>query len=117
MLLAVAPVGDALERAADLGWRVRAAIDPDGDLAVAWSSAVGRGVSHVFADDRPRAGAAAPIWPSRSALLAHALRGAAPAAARRRRPGGWLLGAIVLVGRSCSPPATSPAASACPPSR
>jgi uncharacterized protein (DUF58 family) len=46
MLLAVAPVGDALDRAADHGWRV-AAIDPEADIAVAWSSAVGRGVSHV----------------------------------------------------------------------
>nr|BFF12436.1 hypothetical protein GCM10025699_37390 [Microbacterium flavescens] len=42
MVLAVGPVGDALDRAADHGWRV-AAIDPDGDLAVAWGNAVGRG--------------------------------------------------------------------------
>lgn len=46
MLLAVGPVGDALDRAADHGWRV-ASIDPDGDLAAAWGNAVGRGVSHV----------------------------------------------------------------------
>jgi uncharacterized protein (DUF58 family) len=47
MLFAVSPVGDALDRAADSGWRV-GAIDPDFDLAMAWSSAVGRGVSHVL---------------------------------------------------------------------
>ncbi len=47
MLLAVAPVGDSLERAADLGWHT-AIIDPDGDLAVAWSGAAERGVSHVL---------------------------------------------------------------------
>lgn len=48
MLFAVSPVGDALDRAADAGWRV-GAIDPDGDLAAAWGNAVGRGVSHVVA--------------------------------------------------------------------
>lgn len=48
MLFAVSPVGDALDRAADHGWRV-GIIDPDGDLAVAWGHAVGRGVSHVIA--------------------------------------------------------------------
>lgn len=48
MLLAVAPVGDALDRAADHGWRV-GAIDADGDLAAVWANAVGRGVSHVGA--------------------------------------------------------------------
>ncbi|MHC2998693.1 DUF58 domain-containing protein [Microbacterium sp. HJ5] len=48
MVFAVSPVGDALDRAADHGWRV-GAIDPDGDLAVAWGNAVGRGVSHVVA--------------------------------------------------------------------
>lgn len=47
LLLAVAPVGDALERAADRGWHA-AAVDPDGDLAVAWSSAAQRGISHVL---------------------------------------------------------------------
>ena len=46
MVLAVGPLGDALDRAADHGWRV-AAIDPDGDLAAAWGNAVGRGVSHA----------------------------------------------------------------------
>lgn len=46
LLLAAAPMGDALERAADHGWHV-AAIDPDGDLGVAWTNAVGRGVRHV----------------------------------------------------------------------
>ncbi|MCW3492088.1 DUF58 domain-containing protein [Microbacterium sp. SSM24] len=48
MLFAVSPIGDALDRAADSGWRV-GAIDPDGDLAAAWANAVGRGVSHVIA--------------------------------------------------------------------
>ncbi|GAA1995256.1 DUF58 domain-containing protein [Microbacterium pumilum] len=47
MLFAVAPVGDALDRAADIGWRV-GVIDPDADLAVAWAGAVGRGMSHAF---------------------------------------------------------------------
>ena len=47
LLLAVAPVGDSLERAADLGWHT-AAVDPEGDLAAAWSSAAERGVSHVL---------------------------------------------------------------------
>ncbi len=46
LLLAVSPVGDALDRAADSGWHV-GTIDADGDLAVAWGNAVGRGVSHV----------------------------------------------------------------------
>jgi len=48
MVFSVAPVADALDRAADSGWRV-GAIDPEGDLAVAWGNAVGRGVSHVIA--------------------------------------------------------------------
>ncbi|MFE7844123.1 DUF58 domain-containing protein [Microbacterium sp. NPDC057407] len=48
MLFAVSPVGDALDRAADHGWRV-GIIDPDGDLAQAWGNAVARGVSHVVA--------------------------------------------------------------------
>ncbi len=47
LLLAVAPVGDSLERAADLGWHA-AAVDPEGDLAAAWSSAAERGVSHAL---------------------------------------------------------------------
>lgn len=47
LLLAVAPVGDALERAADRGWHA-AAVDPEGDLAVAWSNAAQRGISHVL---------------------------------------------------------------------
>jgi uncharacterized protein (DUF58 family) len=47
MLFAVAPVGDALDRAIDAGWRA-CALEPDGDLAVAWGAAVGRGVSHVI---------------------------------------------------------------------
>ncbi|WP_169580993.1 MULTISPECIES: DUF58 domain-containing protein [Microbacterium] len=48
MLFAVSPVADALDRAADHGWRV-GAIDPDGDFAAAWGNAVGRGLSHVVA--------------------------------------------------------------------
>ncbi|MCR2811367.1 MULTISPECIES: DUF58 domain-containing protein [unclassified Microbacterium] len=47
LLLAVAPVGNSLERAADRGWHA-ALIDPDGDLATSWSAAADRGVSHVL---------------------------------------------------------------------
>ncbi|GAB2834366.1 DUF58 domain-containing protein [Microbacterium insulae] len=47
MLFSVSPVGNALDRAADAGWRV-GAIDPEGDLAAVWAGAVGRGVSHVL---------------------------------------------------------------------
>ncbi|WP_314508362.1 DUF58 domain-containing protein [uncultured Microbacterium sp.] len=47
LLLAVSPVADSLERAAELGWHA-AAIDPEGDLALAWSSAAERGVSHAL---------------------------------------------------------------------
>jgi uncharacterized protein (DUF58 family) len=47
MLLAVAPVGDSLERAADRGWHP-AAVDPDGDLVAAWSGAAERGISHAL---------------------------------------------------------------------
>jgi len=47
VVLAAAPVGDALERAAEHGWHV-AVIDPDRDLADAWGNAVGRGVSRVL---------------------------------------------------------------------
>lgn len=47
ILLAVSPVGDALERAAATGWWV-AAIDPETDLATAWGSAADRGVSHAY---------------------------------------------------------------------
>jgi uncharacterized protein (DUF58 family) len=46
LLLAIAPVGDALDRAVDAGWRA-SALDTDGDVAAAWGAAVGRGVSHV----------------------------------------------------------------------
>lgn len=46
LLFAVAPFGDALERAADAGWRA-GAIDPDGDVAAAWAAVAGRGVRHV----------------------------------------------------------------------
>ncbi len=47
ILLAVAPVGDSLERAVDRGWHA-AAVDPDGDLVTAWSGAAERGISHVL---------------------------------------------------------------------
>ncbi|GAA3214202.1 DUF58 domain-containing protein [Microbacterium terregens] len=47
LLLAVTPVGDSLERAADLGWHT-ALIEPDGDLAASWSGAADRGVSHAL---------------------------------------------------------------------
>ena len=47
LILAAAPVGDALERAADHGWNV-ATIDPDRDLGLTWVNAVGRGVQHVL---------------------------------------------------------------------
>jgi Uncharacterized conserved protein (some members contain a von Willebrand factor type A (vWA) domain) len=46
LLFSIAPVGDALDRAVDAGWRA-AAVDPDGDLALGWGAAVGRGISHV----------------------------------------------------------------------
>ncbi|WP_194396065.1 DUF58 domain-containing protein [Microbacterium atlanticum] len=46
ILLATAPFGAALDRAADHGWHV-ASIDPERDLAPAWANAVGRGVHHV----------------------------------------------------------------------
>jgi hypothetical protein len=46
LLLATAPVGDALERAVELGWRT-GVIGPDTDLALAWTAAADRGVSHV----------------------------------------------------------------------
>ncbi|GAA2008896.1 DUF58 domain-containing protein [Microbacterium ulmi] len=47
ILFAVAPRGDALERAVEAGWHV-ARIDPDADLSVAWASAAERGVSDVL---------------------------------------------------------------------
>ncbi|WP_375385624.1 DUF58 domain-containing protein [uncultured Microbacterium sp.] len=46
IVLAAAGGGDALDRAADLGWRA-ASIGPDLDLASAWSGAADRGVSNV----------------------------------------------------------------------
>jgi uncharacterized protein (DUF58 family) len=46
ILLAVAPVGAALDHAADLGWHA-AAIDPGRDLVTAWAGAADRGVSNV----------------------------------------------------------------------
>jgi uncharacterized protein (DUF58 family) len=48
VLLCTAPVGDALDIAADHGWQV-AAIGPDHELATAWANAIGRGVHHVVA--------------------------------------------------------------------
>ncbi len=48
LVFAVAPVGDALQRAAEAGWHI-GVIDPEADLAVAWSSAVGRGTNHALA--------------------------------------------------------------------
>jgi len=48
VLLAVAPRGDALARAAAAGWRA-AIIAPDDDLASAWSAAVDRGARRVVA--------------------------------------------------------------------
>lgn len=47
LILAAAPMGDALERAADHGWHV-AVIGPDRDLNLGWSNAVGRGVPHAL---------------------------------------------------------------------
>lgn len=47
VLLAASASGDALDRAADDGWRT-AAITADGDIAAAWAMAVDRGVSHVL---------------------------------------------------------------------
>ncbi|WP_426321011.1 DUF58 domain-containing protein [Microbacterium sp. E-13] len=47
VLLTAAPVGDAIDVAADHGWHV-AAIDADRDLGVAWANAIGRGVHHVL---------------------------------------------------------------------
>lgn len=47
LLFAVAPVGDALDRAHDAGWHC-AQIDPDADLAAAWGAVADRGVSSVL---------------------------------------------------------------------
>ncbi|SIT69451.1 DUF58 domain-containing protein [Microbacterium sp. RU33B] len=47
ILFAVAPVGDALDRAVDLGWHA-AAITPVSDLVAAWSAVGERGVSHAL---------------------------------------------------------------------
>jgi uncharacterized protein (DUF58 family) len=46
-LFALEPVGDALDRAADAGWRP-IEIDPAADLAAAWNVVSERGVSRVF---------------------------------------------------------------------
>ena len=46
IVLSVAPVGDALGRAAEVGWHA-AALDPDGDLPAAWTAATDRAVRHV----------------------------------------------------------------------
>lgn len=48
LVFAVDPVGDALQRAADAGWHI-GVIDPGGDLAITWGSAVGRGTNHALA--------------------------------------------------------------------
>ena len=47
ILLAVGPVANVLDRAADVGWHV-GAIDPEADLAFVWGNAVGRGLSHAL---------------------------------------------------------------------
>lgn len=47
ILLAVAPVGDALDRAVELGWHA-ATIDPDSDFVAAWSTVGDRGVTHAL---------------------------------------------------------------------
>lgn len=47
VLLAVAPVADALERATDFGWHA-APIAADADLASSWAGAADRGVSHAL---------------------------------------------------------------------
>ncbi|MCR2783955.1 MULTISPECIES: DUF58 domain-containing protein [unclassified Microbacterium] len=48
VLLAVAPIADALPQAVASGWHV-AAIGPAADLAAAWAGAVERGAGHVVA--------------------------------------------------------------------
>jgi uncharacterized protein (DUF58 family) len=47
ILLAVGPVANVLDRAADVGWHV-GRIDPEADLAFVWGNAVGRGLSHAL---------------------------------------------------------------------
>ncbi len=47
LLFAVAPVGDALDRAHGAGWH-SAQIDPEADLAAAWGAVSDRGVSHAL---------------------------------------------------------------------
>ncbi|MFE5410935.1 DUF58 domain-containing protein [Microbacterium sp. NPDC056569] len=47
LLLCAAPMGEALDIAADHGWHV-ATVGPDRDLGLAWANAIGRGVHHVF---------------------------------------------------------------------
>lgn len=47
LLLAIGPVGRALDHAAELGWHA-ASIDVDGDLASSWASAAARGVNHAL---------------------------------------------------------------------
>lgn len=46
VLLTTAPVGDALERAADAGWHT-GALEAGGDVADPWRAAVGRGAGRV----------------------------------------------------------------------
>ncbi|MET0296302.1 MAG: DUF58 domain-containing protein [Microbacterium sp.] len=45
LLFAVSPIGDALDRAVDAGWRA-SAVAPEGDFAEVWGATVGR-ASHV----------------------------------------------------------------------
>lgn len=47
ILFAAAPVGDALDLAAEAGWHC-AAIDPDADIAAAWGALLDRGVTSVL---------------------------------------------------------------------
>lgn len=52
VLLAVAPIGDALDLAARDGWHA-ARLDPDADLADVWSSVVHGGTDHRVTEQRP----------------------------------------------------------------
>ncbi|MFH8249262.1 DUF58 domain-containing protein [Microbacterium sp. B2969] len=47
ILFAVSPTPEALDRALDVGWHA-ASIDPDADIAHAWTGAVERGVSRAY---------------------------------------------------------------------
>jgi hypothetical protein len=52
VLLAVAPIGDALDLAARDGWHA-ARLDPDADLVDVWSSVVHGGTDHRVTEQRP----------------------------------------------------------------